>query len=397
VPRVRARRDERLILITDGWLANAGDAAIHLAMRRSLRRRLPGHRVALACHQRALVGDRYPDLDLVSPLDGLVGVRWPWTSEEDIAGRDELDALLERADLVVVPGGGFLEEHYGPEARIRGWEYLLERGKRLVFYSQTIGAFADPALRERLARVLNAAELVLVRDSASADRVRALGIEPELTADEAFLLPRPRRRPRRPRSLLVTASTHPWATPDGAVAVVDEEIERLAETIARLLERGAARRVTLASTTQGLGGERWALEDDGIASRDIYDRLPARLRADVELVSGYVSAGDYLALAAGHTVAISMRMHGAILGAVGGALVVLANLSAKARDLGQRTAGGLHVIRDHAELARVEERLGELLQAPRRARAAQVAALESLRESALRSSRLVAGLVEPAG
>lgn len=392
---VRPGRDERLLLVTDGWLANAGDAAIHLAMRRSLRRRLPGHRVALACHQRALVGDRYPDLDLVPPLDGLVGVRWPWTSDEDLAGARELDALLERADLVVVPGGGFLEEHYGPEPRIRGWEYLLERGKRLAFYSQTIGVFNDPALLGRLVRVLKAAELVLVRDSTSLERLRGLGVDCELTADEAFLLTRPPRRRRRPRSLLVTASTHPWATPEGAVAdVTDEEIALLAEAVARLLERGDARRVTLASTTQGLGGERWALEDDGPAARLIYDRLPAHRRGDVELVTGYVSASDYADLAARHTAAVSMRMHGAILGTVSGALVALANLSAKARDLGHRTAGGIHVVQDHRELAGLDEVLGELLGGPRRARTAQSAALELMREAALRSSGLVAELVE---
>jgi polysaccharide pyruvyl transferase WcaK-like protein len=244
-------------------------------------------------------------------------------------------------------------------------------------------------------RVLRAAELVLVRDSTSLDRVRALGVEAELTADEAFLLPRPRRRLRRSRSLLVTASTHPWAKPDGAVAdVTDEEIELLAEAITRLLERGAARRVTLASTTQGLGGERWALEDDSIASELVYDRLPVRLRGDVELVSGYVSTADYLDLASRHTVTVSMRMHGAILGAVAGALVVLANFSAKARDLGHRTAGGIRVVQDRPQLARLDEVLGELLHGPRSARAAQAGALESLRTSALRSSQLVAGLVE---
>ena len=83
-------------------------------MRRSLLGALPGARVAVACHQRELVGHRYPDLDLVPPLDGLAGVKWPWTSVKDIRERDVAERLVEEADVVLVPGGGFLLERYRP-------------------------------------------------------------------------------------------------------------------------------------------------------------------------------------------------------------------------------------------------------------------------------------------
>jgi polysaccharide pyruvyl transferase WcaK-like protein len=386
----------RLILVTDGWLANAGDAAIHVAMGRSLRRRLPNHRIAVACHQRDLVGDRYPSLDLVPPLDGLVGLRWPWTSERDLAERAEADALVDAAELVVVPGGGFLEEHYGPEGRIRVWEHLLERGKRLAFYSQTVGRFTDQALRDRLVGVLRRAELVLARDRVSVERLGALGVQAELTADEAFLTPRPRPRLRRRRSLLVTPSAHPWATADGVEPVGDEHIAMLAQSIERLLVSGAVHGVTVASTAQGLGGPRWALEDDQPVAERLRDAVPVRWRDRVEVHSGYVSSAAYLALAARHTAVVSMRMHGAILGAVAGSAAVLANPSLKARELSRRTDGAIRVIESRDDLARLDALVGPMLAAPRAWRSRQAAGVAAMRASATRNAELVAARVTTA-
>src|SRR4051794_5137008 len=124
-----------LVLITEGWLANTGDVASYIATTNSLRRQLPGARVAISAHHRALVGNLYPGLDLVPPLDALTGVSWPWTTREDLAERDVIDQVVDKADLVLAAGGGYLLERYQPEGRIRGFEYLLERGKRLGFFS----------------------------------------------------------------------------------------------------------------------------------------------------------------------------------------------------------------------------------------------------------------------
>lgn len=381
-----------VILVTDGWLANSGDTAIYMAMTRSLQRALPGARVAIAAHHRQLVGGLYPELDLVPPLDAIAGTRWPWTTEADLAERETIERVIAEADVVLAAGGGYLLERYGPENRIRGYEEVLARGKRLMFYAQSIGEFLDADLGSRLQAVLEAAELVIVRDETSLDVVRAQrdAENVHLTADEAFLFSTP-HRPARPRSLLATVSAHAWER-RGAEDELDEHshLAMLGATFDRLLESGAAERVTLASTTQGLGGPDWALEDDAMEAEEVYDAIRPRRRDRVELVSGYLRPDQYTAIARRHAVALSMRMHGAILAAAAGTPVLIANASDKARALSERTSGGLRGIADRGDLDRLEELLVPLLDEPREVLVGQDLAVEQMQAHASRNARLIA-------
>lgn len=379
------------ILITDGWLANAGDAASYIATTRSLQRALPGARVAISAHQRRMVGHLYPELDLVPPLDALTGSTWPWTTDEDSAERDVIERVVDQADLVIAAGGGYLLERYRPEARIRGFEALLERGKRLVFYSQSIGRFRDPGLRDRLQAVLRAADLVLVRDEISLEIVHEQrdsdGVH--LTADEAFLFPSSRRIARS-RSLMVTPSPHPWER-SGDNELPDQSfIPEVANALARVLESGLARTITLASTAQGLGGPDWALEDDSVVSDAIYAAMPAHRRNRVTVRRGYLTPWQYAALAAEHTALISMRMHGAILAGTARTPALMANASDKARELARRTEGGIGGISDRSEIARIDELVRPLLEEPGLARVRQNGAVDEMRRLAGRNAQLVA-------
>ncbi len=381
-----------VILVTDGWLANSGDTAIYIATTRSLQRMLPGARVAIAAHHRELVGGLYPELDLVPPLDSIAGVRWPWTTEADLAERDAIERVVDEADVVLAAGGGYLLERYGPENRIRGYEEILARGKRLMFYAQSIGEFLDPDLGDRLRAVLEEAELVIVRDEPSLEVVRAQrdaeGVH--LTADEAFLFSSP-HRPARPRSLLATVSAHAWERRGGEDELdVRSHLPTLAATISRLLESGAVEEVTLASTTQGFGGPEWALEDDAMEAQELYDAILPRWRERVEIVSGYLRPDQYGAIASRHAVALSMRMHGAILAATAGTPVLVANASDKARALSERTSDGIRGIADRAGLDRLEELLLPMLDEPRELLVGQNRAVEQMQAHASRNARLVA-------
>jgi polysaccharide pyruvyl transferase WcaK-like protein len=381
-----------VILLTDGWLANSGDTAIYIATTRSLRRLLPGARVAIAAHHRELVGDLYPELDLVPPLDALAGVRWPWTTEADLAEREAIERVVDEADVVLAAGGGYLMERYGPENRIRGYEEVLARDKRLMFYAQSIGEFSDPGLGGRLRAVLEAAELVIVRDEPSLEVVRGQrdAENVHLTADEAFLFPSP-HRPSRPRSLLVTVSAHAWER-RGGENELDESayLPAMAAAIDRLLESGAVREVTLASTTQGFGGPDWALEDDAIQAQEVHEAIRPRHRERVKMVTGYLRPDQYATIAARHAVVLSMRMHGAILAAIAGTPTLLANASDKARGLSERTGGGIRGIANRGDLDRLDELLVPMLDAPRETLMGQNRAVEEMQAHASRNSRLIA-------
>jgi polysaccharide pyruvyl transferase WcaK-like protein len=384
-----------LIVVTDGWLANAGDAAILLAMQDSLRRAIPGVRIVFCAHHRQLVGDRYPSLDLASPLDAVTGARWPWTSQADLDGREAAERLVENADLVIVPGGGFLFEHYHPEARLDAYEMLLERGARLAFYAQSIGEFQDDGLRGRLAEILSAASLVLARDRASFETIRAL-CDPStlhLTADEAFLFPiRRRSRLRRHRALLATVSAHPWSMGSaGVLALGREEIASVAESLCRVLRNRQFGRITLASTAQGLGGKRWAIEDDAIVAVAVRDSMPPELARRVSIAPGYLSAYEYAALAARHSAVVSMRMHGAILATAVGTPALLANGSDKAQGL----EDVIPVLRSPSDLGRLDEGLDGLVHKRGDCNPRESGALAAVCRRAAQNARHVAALLCP--
>jgi polysaccharide pyruvyl transferase WcaK-like protein len=380
-----------LILIVDGWLANAGDAASYIATTRSLQLALPGAQVAISAHHRALVGSLYPELDLVPPLDGLTGSSWAWTTDEDLAERDVIERVVAEADIVVAAGGGYLLERYQPEGRIRGYEYLLERGKRLAFYSQSIGRFGEPHLRDRLRAVLQAADLVLVRDEISLEIVREQrdGNDVHLTADEAFLFPS-LRRIAQPRSLMVTPSPHPWERGGDNELPNESFIPEVAAALSRVLSSGLARTITLASTAQGLGGPTFALEDDSVVSEAIRAAMPAHRRNRINVRRGYLTARQYASLAAEHTALISMRMHGAILASTARTPAVMANASDKALELRRRTEGGIGGIADRSEIARLDELVAPLLEDPHQPRLRQDVAVEQMRSLARRNAQLVA-------
>ncbi len=383
-----------LILIVDGWLANAGDAAINIATSLSLRKEIPGARVVFASHHRSLVGDRYPDLDLAPPIDALAGVAWPWTTAEDLAEAEAIERLVEEANLVLAPGGGYLLERYQPEGRVQGYEYLLERGKRLAFFAQSIGRFGDPDLGARLRRVLEAAELILVRDQDSLDVVREQRDDEgvHLTVDQAFLFP-PVRMIARPSSLLFTASPHPWER-GGSNELPDSSfVPELAAALTRLLSSRSVRTLTFASTNQGLGGPRWALEDDSVVADAVLAAMPAHWRNRVTVRRDYLTSWEYAALAAEHTASISMRMHGAILAATARTPTLIANASDKALALSGRTENGIAGIADRSEIAELDELVAPMLEDPGRARLRQNAAVEEMRALAGRNAQLVAQLL----
>ena len=76
------------VLVGDGWLVNAGDAAIALAVDRLVRSVWPDSAVLHASYHADLVADALPELAFVPPLDALLGVDGAdpmadgWTSAE---------------------------------------------------------------------------------------------------------------------------------------------------------------------------------------------------------------------------------------------------------------------------------------------------------------------------
>jgi polysaccharide pyruvyl transferase WcaK-like protein len=151
------------------------------------------------------------------------------------------------------------------------------------------------------------------------------------------------------------------------------------------------RRVTLASTGQGLGGAGVGIEDDALIAWSAREAVPANWRNRVHLVSEYLRPDEYARLAGQHTATLSMRMHGVILATTAGSPVLLANASDKASALAARTGGGIRAIADREDLGRLDELMAPILEAPGEVLVGQNEAVEQMRALARKNAALVAG------
>jgi polysaccharide pyruvyl transferase WcaK-like protein len=279
---------------------------------------------------------------------------------------------------------------------------LLGRAKRLMFYAQSIGRFRDERRRAELAHILNAADVVILREPESQAEVVRLGVpvaRTEVTADEAFLLYRPppsvlRRRTRR--SMLACLSAHPWVLSDGSVFAAPWEtlVERLADAISFAFSKQLVERVSFASTTQGLGGPERALEDDFLLASEVAGRLRPDIRSRVSLVDGYLTPAAFARLVRQHDVVMSMRMHGAIIAATIGRPVLLANASTKAMSLVRRSHGRIAGISIDAEWSGLCEAVNHLCN-PRGVRLReQTRAVADFRHLAARNAHIVSRVLK---
>jgi hypothetical protein len=304
------------VLVTDAWLTNAGDAAIALATDALVRRLAPGAVVAHAAYGIAAVGDRYQELDLVPPLEELVGTRWA-PPAPGLA--DAGPAYAAAADLVISQGGGFLHEAYRPWARIDALARVADRAP-VVLLGQTIGEPSLAFARRALSGLLRAVRLVVVRDPGSARHLVSLGADPDrvvVGTDVALELVRGGGPGGRP------------GAPDGPVDVVlggdalpvagGSRPRLAAALLAAVAARTPGADLRVWSSTQGIPG----LADDDEVIHAAVAALPAGDRDRVEVVPGHVDAHRLVALTGTAAAMVSMRLHPALLAAGQGVPTVL--------------------------------------------------------------------------
>ncbi|MBB5233759.1 polysaccharide pyruvyl transferase CsaB [Deinococcus budaensis] len=246
---------------------NTGDEAIALAITRELKR--AGHAPLLLSQTPADTARLYgcQSAPRMHPL-GLTGA-------------------LARSEVLLSGGGGLLQD----KTSARTLTYYLGvirlarlLGKRVVVFNQSVGPLSEAGGR-KVASALRGVR-VIVRDRASLETLRALGLEGELGGDPALLL-----------------TPTPGPTPDPAQVIVAPRgdvtgaAEGLREVVRRLREEG--RRVTALSfmpdhddaAARALGA------DTVLSTRDPQEAL------DAIAASGFV---------------IGVRLHAVILAAAAG-------------------------------------------------------------------------------
>jgi polysaccharide pyruvyl transferase WcaK-like protein len=299
------------VLVADGWLANAGDAAIALAVDRLVRSLWPDAAVLHAAYHADLVGDEVPELDFVPPIDALLGVDGAGPIPDAWASDGE--RLVLDADLVVSQGGGFLLEHYAPWPRLFAHVRVVDLGVPLVILGQTIGTFRAARARALLRRSLGAAAAVSVRDAPSVTHAVELGASRSRvvqTSDLSLLLfpdpPTAQPEPPTRSGVAVVLTCH-----EQRARGSDADLARLStRLLAEVLDQVAEERVTLLSTAQGLGAR--GIEDDGDVAGAAVTALTLAQRQRVDTVDGYVGPHTAMKTLARHRAVVTQRLHPAL-------------------------------------------------------------------------------------
>jgi colanic acid/amylovoran biosynthesis protein len=408
------------ILVTNAYSSrNAGDAAIVLAMARSLGARAGFRDAAVTVASADPRGDdgRYPypvvpsfaSLRAMSSLPAplawalLLGVQLPlllaWAAAVRFLGAapplagdlGRMAGAYRRADLVIMAGGGYLYT----TSRTRGNLVLLTQllpllladllGKPVYLYSQSIGPFAA-RFQDRIARrALARARLVLARDEGSFALLAAwgLGAKTHRTADAALLLEETlpsRQSVREKGELLVGVTVRSWFRDPVRQARYEREIGLFLGVLAH--ER-RARILFVPQVTYAAGGD----DDREVARRiaaSIGDSESVTLREEEGLapeVAALVRSIDFL---------VATRMHSAVFALAAGIPVLAVAYQPKTMELMQELGLGEWVV-PIAELDAVHlrEQFDRLVDRREQVRSALAERLPILRGMAASAARLV--------
>lgn len=295
------------VLVTDAWLANAGDGMIAIAVDRIVRTLAPHAAIVHAAYHLDPVRDAFPDLRFAPPLSTLVGVEGAPSAP---TGWDDPTGLqfVRDADIVVSQGGGFLLEHYQPWERLFALSEVVSLGRPLVILGQSVGQFRAARARALLRHILRGARHVTVRDDDSRAAVLDLGADPSrvtLASDLSLTLfdqAPAKAKGDEDAGVAVVLTAHEHADQTAA-----ERAELASEVLGEVVKRVSGEPVTLASTVQGLG--RYGLEDDALTAAAALSALPPDLRSRVHLVEGYVGPTEAIALYRSQRAVVSQRLH----------------------------------------------------------------------------------------
>jgi len=362
------------ILITNIVTLNAGDAAILYAMIDVLRAAFGQNTKFVVYDKHGDVPSRYypeiifrkllyltressaPKSNVWRRLDRLrfrIGL-WALKHSVPLLPRvvlrtTEYQDLLEykTADLIVSSGGTYLVENYSMEARIFDYQLSLYLEKPLVFFTQSLGPFANPSNQKALRPIFEDSIAILVRDEQSRRNLSDLGIDANihLAADAAFALSdlealqvaKVRLQPMT-KKLRVAISVREWRhfkgiEPEQGMKQYRDALRALTTHLVKKYDAA----ITYLSTCQGMP-EYWT--DDSRLAKTIVAELSEDVRASVSVDSDFHGPAALAKILKDYDLVIATRMHMAILALGAGVPVLPIAYEFKMKELFERLGHG---------------------------------------------------------
>jgi polysaccharide pyruvyl transferase WcaK-like protein/SAM-dependent methyltransferase len=312
------------ILISNAVPLNGGDEALLRALVESLKLRWPQSNITALCKDLDLAQPRLPDLPLAADLEFASDTLLRQTRE-----------LYRQADIVVSAPGGFLQDFYPMEDRLRGFEVALALGKPLLLLGQSIGPFWKTESLRRVSQVLNRATSICIREQTSREHLLLAGVNPariRVTGDAAFLwrrlapeLFRPKDGPIR----RVGLSFRAW--PLGDTVAVEQTVAK-AEQLCRFLLHRLECELVFLSTCQGIPGY---VDDSEIGLR-ILERLPRELQDRCQVDRAHRDPRALMRAFGACQAFIGMRLHGCLLAMLAGTPAMGLGYEPKTQDIFQQ-------------------------------------------------------------
>jgi colanic acid/amylovoran biosynthesis protein len=248
----------------------------------------------------------------------------------------------ESADLVIATGGTYLVEKYSLEPRLFDFQVTLQLGRPLVFFTQSLGPFHQPAYRRQFRQIFSRAKLVLVRDELSRQHIHEIAgncCPVRISADGVFTfadrltLEQARRKQWPPSSpLRVAISVRDWpAIPELNAAMPDFRRSIIA-AITHLTTSHDAE-ITMISTCQGIPEYR---QNDAEVASSIVAELPDNIRRQVRQEKNFHPPQKLAEKLSRFDLVIATRMHMAILALTAGVPVLPIAYEFKTRELFSR-------------------------------------------------------------
>jgi colanic acid/amylovoran biosynthesis protein len=220
---------------------------------------------------------------------------------------------IDKADIVLSPGGGYLTDSYFIQFSLALYNYTLRRNKILYFYSQSIGPIWRKSSIFFLRRILRRAGKIIVRDHESIQHLTKLF--PTLpdnvfeSADEVFTLKQPELT-KKTETKMIGISVRSWNFSNVNVSR-EEGMLNYSKTIqqaCRHLIDNYNYKITFISTCQG---HKEYIDDSKTAAR-IVSQLEDRYQSSITIDVEFHPLNELIEIYNSFDVFIGTRMHSII-------------------------------------------------------------------------------------
>jgi len=403
------------ILICNYFSAsNRGDAAIMEGLISGIREVRPDSEIAIAAYdvesarafhnedvlaQPFLDGSIFQFKNFIFALTSVWHRKAVFGKEKASDDRTRFIHAMERQDLVIATGGSNIVGCYGFGPFGHLWALWMAKrlGKKTVLMGQSIGPLNSVLLRTFAAYVLRRLDYIVLRDQASLDLLKSIGVPPErmqATADLAFLMD-PERGAKRDRLGQLRAEGIPVVDPDSLNISISvrhkfpsmsrESYERYIEVMKGFIEwavENHAARIFLIAT-----GTRFYRYngDDRYLGIDLWNAVKPSCRANVKVLLNEYSPHDFIRFFKTMNVHIGTRMHSNILCALSGTPFIGIGYEFKTIEL-MRNLDWMDFFQDihEMDLERLKSQLKTLAEDQDRVRARLHQAVAALQDQARR-------------